>query len=196
MDLGGRKAGIMPGLGLLVPGRKRTGSERNQGILSRPTTMTFPALRPSRRVAPNETLSPPAKNTKIVETNSTNRLESTKPRKNELKTNSERSEKQRNKGAIRVKPSHAPPIAVRLFHLAKTCRAETSALADDGKLFFDDRSGNVIENKESRSSEVKELSSWEAEARGRRPDADGLSLFDSQLWTSQLEFGGTKRECL
>jgi len=196
MDLGGRKAGIMPGLGLLVPGRKRTGSERNQGILSRPTTMTFPALRPSRRVAPNETLSPLAKNTKIVGTNSTNRLESTKPRKNELKTNPERSEKQLDKGAIRVKSSHAPPIAVRLFHLAKTCRAETNALADDGALLFDDRSGNVIENKESRSPEVKELRSWEAEARGWRSDADGLSLFDSQLWTSGLEFARTKRECL
>ena len=148
MDPGGRKARIVPGVGLLVPGRKRTGSERNQGILSRPTIMKSPALRPSRRVAPNETLSPLAKNTKIVETNSTSRLESTKPRKNELKTNSERSEKQLDKGAIRVKPSHAPPIAVRakLFHLAKACRAETNALADDGALFFDDRSGNVIEN--------------------------------------------------
>jgi hypothetical protein len=158
--------------------------------------MTFPALRPSRRVAPNETLSPLAKNTKIVGTNSTNRLESTKPRKNELKTNPERSEKQLDKGAIRVKSSHAPPIAVRLFHLAKTCRAETNALADDGALLFDDRSGNVIENKESRSPEVKELRSWEAEARGWRSDADGLSLFDSQLWTSGLEFARTKRECL
>jgi len=195
MDLGGRKAGIMPGLGLFVPGRKRTGSERS--ILSRPTTMTSPALRPSRRVAPNETLSPFAKNTKIVGTNSTNRLESTKPRKNELKTNSERGEKQRNKGATRAKPSPAPPIAARakLFHLAKTCRAETNALADDRALLFDDRSGNVIENKESRSPEVKELRSWEAEARGGRSDADGLSLFDSQLWTSRLEFARTKPAC-
>jgi hypothetical protein len=109
--------------------------------------MTFPALRPSRRVAPNETLSPLAKNTKIVGTNSTSLLESTKPRKNELKTNSERSEKEHNKRATRVKTTHAPPIAVRLFHLAKTCRAETNALVNDGKLFFDDRSGNVIENK-------------------------------------------------
>jgi len=147
MDPGGRKAWNTPGLGLLVPGRKRTGSERNQGILSRPTTMTFPALRPSRRAAPNETLSPLAKNTKIVGTNSTSLVESTKPRKNELKTNSQRSEKQLDKGAICVKPSHALPIAVRLFHLAKTCRAETNALADNGELFFDDRSRNVIENK-------------------------------------------------
>jgi len=185
---------MIPGLGLFVPGRKRTGSERS--ILSRPTTMTSRALRPSRRVAPNETLSPRAENTKIVGTNSTNRLESTKGRKNELKTNPGRSEKQLDKGAIRVKSSHPPPIAVRLFHLAETCRAETNALADDGELFFDDRSGNVIENKESSSSEAKELSSWEAEARGWRSDADGLSLFDSQLCTSRLGFAGTKRECL
>jgi len=132
-----------------------------------------------------------------VETNSTNRLESTKPRKNELKTNPERTEKQLDRGAIRVKSSHAPPIATRakLFHLAKACRAETNALADDGKLFFDDRSGNVTENKESSNPEAKELRSWEAEARGSRSDADGLSLFDSQLWTSRLEFAGTKREC-
>jgi hypothetical protein len=122
MDLGGRKARILPGLSLLVPGRKRTGSERNQGILPRPTTMTSPALRPSPRVAPNETLSPLAKNTKIVGTNSTNRLESIKPRKNELKTNPERSGKQLEIGAIRVKPSHAPPIAVRAARIAGTKR--------------------------------------------------------------------------
>jgi hypothetical protein len=84
-----------------------------------------------------------------VETNSTNRLESIKPQKNELKTNPERTEKQLDRGAIRVKSSHAPPVSARakLFHLAKACRAETNALADDGELFFDDRSGNVIENK-------------------------------------------------
>jgi len=157
-----------------------------------PRPSAFPQSRAKRDVIATR------ENTKIVETNSTNRLESTKPRKNELKTNPERSEKQLDKGAIQVKPSHAPPIAVRakLFHLAKACRAETNTLADDGKLFFDDRSGNVIENKESRSPEVRELRSWEAEARGWRSDADGLSLFDSQLWTSRLEFSRTKRECL
>jgi len=90
------------------------------------------------------------KDVKIVGTNSTSLLESTKPLKNEHKTNPGRSEKQLDKGAIRVKSSHAPRIAVRLFHLAKACRAETNALADDGKPFFDDRSGNVIENKGGR----------------------------------------------
>ncbi len=94
MDPGGRKARIMPGQGFFVPGRKRTENERSQGNLSRPTTMTSPVLRPSRRVAPNETLSPLEENTKIVGTNSTSRLESTKHRKNELKTNPERTAKQ------------------------------------------------------------------------------------------------------
>ena len=32
--------------------------------------------------------------------------------------------------------------------------------------------------------------------QARRGDAYGLSLFDSQLSTSRLEFDGTKRECL
>ena len=206
MDLEGRTAGIMPGLGLSVPGRKRTGSERSQGILSRPTTMTSPVFRPSRRVAPNETLSPFAKNTKIVETNSTNRLESIKPRKNELKTNPERSEKQLDRGAIRVKSSHAPRIAVRakLFHLAKACRAETNALADDGELIFDDRSGNVVENKgtvlESTTPDpslCKEgnsgLPSSDEEGRGWCAEELGQC---ADLKVGATRIAGTKRECL
>ena len=116
MDLEGRTAGIMPGLGLSVPGRKRTGSERSQGILSRPTTMTSPVFRPSRRVAPNETLSPFAKNTKIVETNSTNRLESIKPRKNELKTNPKRTAKQAEISTLttRNRLNEANPLHISL----------------------------------------------------------------------------------
>jgi hypothetical protein len=43
---------------------------------------------------------------------------------------------------------------------------------------------------------VEELRSREAKPGGQAVDADGLSLFDSQLSTSRLEFDGTKRECL
>jgi len=76
-----------------------------------------------------------------------------------------------------------PPPPTRLRQL----RGRTPKLTE--------QSENVYENKESSSREVKELRSWEAKPRCLRSDADGLSLFDSQLWTSRLEFDGTKREC-
>ena len=152
MDLGGRKAWRLPGGGIFVAGRKRTGSKSSQGSIPSPTTMTTPALCPpqaanseaeghldlrrrttnlfrrlasdcrvahncspmpwvahtSRRfcrdvcallngrtpqLAPNDTSAQPAKSAKIVGTNSASLLESIKPRKNELKTNSKRTAK-------------------------------------------------------------------------------------------------------
>ena len=150
MDLGGRKAWRLPGGGIFVAGRKRTGSKSSQGSIPSPTTMTTPALCPpqaanseaeghlglrrrttnlfrrlasdcrvahncspmpwvahtSRRfcrdvcallnrrtpeLAPNDPSAQPAKSAKIVGTNSASLLESIKPRKNELRTNSKRT---------------------------------------------------------------------------------------------------------
>ncbi len=165
--------------------------------------MTSPALRPSRRVAPNETLSPLAKIQK-----SWKRTQQIVWNQQKLeKTNSKRSEKQLDKGATGVKPSHAPPIAVRLFHLAKACRAETNALTDHGKLFFDDRSGNVIENKGSVQKLTTPIPSLSKEGNSGLPSSDE----EGWVWCDFVTFAylapwretgfmasrkRTKRECL
>jgi len=49
-----------------------------------------------------------------------------------------------------------------------------------------------------RKQTVEELRSRGVEGRIQElgSDGDGLSLLDSQLSTSRLAFGGTKRECL
>ncbi len=168
----------MPGLGLLVPGGKRTGSERNQGSLSRPTTMTSPALRPSPRIAPNETLSPLAKNTKIVGTNSTSRVESTKPQENELKTNSKWTGKDAEISTVtvRFRPNEANSIRVSLPPPLPNGLKQIGRAEKDVKT-VGTNSTSLLESTKRRKNELKTNSKWSQRSCNKEKSTNDPAVF-------------------
>ena len=179
MDPGEKKGCIVPGRSLFVPGRKRTGSERNQGTLSRPTTMTSPALRPSRRVVPDETLLP--------------HRQKYKNRGNELNKpfGINKSSKKRTQNELKTKRKTVRNRSNARESEPCSTNREPNALANGGEMFFDDRSGNVFENKGTLSKNVWRPRSADLWVSRGKDSARGADLKVGATGTA-----GTKRECL
>ena len=124
MDLAGRKAWILPDRGLFVP------SPWVAQMLPR-LSRDVCALGDRREAGLplNDAFAQPAINAKIVGTNSASLLESVKPQKNELKTNSKRTQKEAEVSAVmpRIRPNRADSFGVCLPQLRppglKCCEA-------------------------------------------------------------------------